>query len=351
MFELKDIAKPRGELRDLHVTAVVVSYNRKDLLKQTLHALSKQTVLPQRVIVVDNASTDGATEYADDALACWADAGRLIALTKNTGGAGGFTVGIAAALLPDAEGIASDWIWVMDDDTVPGPKALERALSAHRRYAARGADSLAVMGSRVEWIDGSPHPMNTPKPKIAATRAEKQRAIVSNAMEIRSISFVSAFLRTSRVLGEGLPIADYFLWNDDFEYSARLLHGARGLYVPDSIVTHKTKQANSSDTDPGDRFIYEVRNKAWVFTRSRSLRFWERIAYTGATLRRWARTFRGAEDPRTLGSCLVSGVSAGVAGAPRRNYDVLNDAGVPADVMNVIALLDDATFRRARSGA
>lgn len=337
---------PAGNLRQLHVTAVVVSYNRKQLLGETLHALRKQTVLPDRVIVVDNASDDGAAEYAADALELWGDRARLIVLEENTGGAGGFTVGVAAALLPDSSGVVSDWVWVMDDDTVPHPEALEKALLAHRKFAASGRDSLAVMGSRVEWVDGSDHPMNTPKPKLGARSGERQRAVVSDAMQIRSISFVSAFLRTSRVRTEGLPIADYFLWNDDFEYSARLLKGARGLFVPDSVVTHKTKQPGSSDSDPGARFFFEVRNKLWVFGWSRALYGWERAAYRAATARRWVRTLKASDNRLTLLRHLRDGILKAAAGGPRKNATVLAFAGVPKDVMAVIQQLDSVTFRR-----
>src|SRR5690606_30675118 len=122
------------------------------------------------------------------------------------------------------------------------------------------------------------------------SRAERERAAAVDAMEIRSISFVSAFLRAARVREQGLPLADYFLWNDDFEYSARLLRGARGLYVPGSVVTHKTKIRVSSDQDPGPRFYLEVRNKLWVFRCSRALKPWEKALYIAATARRWVRT-------------------------------------------------------------
>lgn len=335
-----DFALPTGNLAALRVTAVVVSYNRKELLAETLTALRQQTVKPQRVIVVDNASTDGATELAADRLALWGKNARLIALNDNTGGAGGFTVGIAAAL---ADTTASDWIWVMDDDTVPHPTALAAALQAHRDYAAVGEDSLAVMGSRVVWEDGADHPMNTPKPKIAASAAERERAQAINAMEIRSISFVSAFLRTSRVLAEGLPVADYFLWNDDFEYSARLLNGARGIYVPASVVTHKTKTVGSSDSDPGKRFFFEVRNKIWLFRHSRALKGWEQAAYRAATIRRWVRTYKNSSDRKLLGQCLQDG-RVYAALAPRPNAEVLRDCAVPADVMGVIRELDKKTF-------
>ncbi|WP_243854798.1 glycosyltransferase [Canibacter zhoujuaniae] len=331
---------------EMHVTAVLVSYNRKELLREALAALGAQTRRPDRLIVVDNASDDGATELAADFIAVWGNRGRLIQLTQNTGGAGGFTVGIAAALLPDSDGRMSDWVWVMDDDTVPHPDALENALQAHARFAAAGQDSLAVMGSRVVWTDGNNHPMNTPKPKILAADREKKRAAAAGGTEIRSISFVSAFLRVPRILAEGLPVADYFLWNDDFEYSARLLRGARGLFVPDSVVTHKTKLRGSSDTDPGERFYFEVRNKTWVFNQSRALKLWERNAYRAATVRRWLRTVKNSTNRKQLANCLRRGLRDGIGTKPRYNSEVLLGAGVPDDVAAVIAHLEEPTFKR-----
>ena len=316
----------------MRVTAVLVAYNRRELLQESLAALAQQTRPVDRLVIVDNASTDGSGEAAEALVQEWGGRARLIRLTENTGGAGGFAVGIAAAIAED--GI--DWVWVMDDDTVPGPDALAGALDAHERYRATGPDDLAVMGSRVIWTDGEDHPMNTPKAKIRASSEERDRAASVGAMEIRSISFVSAFLRASRVRELGLPIADYFLWNDDFEYSARLLRGARGLYVPDSVVTHKTAKRGSSDQDPGARFFFEVRNKLWVFRRSNALYPWEKLLYAAATGRRWFRTFRASEDRAQLQDCLRRGWRDGWRTSPQPTRRVLRDTGVPVDVMVAI---------------
>lgn len=335
--------QPQGDLQRLRVAAVVVSYNRRDLLQETLQALLAQTVRPDAVIVVDNGSTDDAAAVAAHNLEQLGAAGQLIKLQHNTGGAGGFAVGIAAAINTELEGFAPDWVWVMDDDTVPHPTALETALHAHREYAATGPDSLAVIGSRVVWTNGQEHPMNTPKQKIGVTSSEVARSEAVGATAIRSISFVSALLRTSRIQEVGLPVAAYFLWNDDFEYSARLLHGAHGIYVPRSVVTHKTKALGSSDHDPGERFRYEVRNKIWLFKHSRALKPWERAAYRAATARRWVRTFKRSSAPVVLARACEQGLKEAYRAAPLPNSMVLQGAGVPQDVATVIAALDPAT--------
>ena len=325
----------------MRVTAVLVAFNRRELLAEALDALAAQSRPVDRLVVVDNASTDGSTEFAEERLAEWGECARLIKLDKNTGGAGGFAVGIAAAVVDEE----TDWVWVMDDDTVPGPDALAGALETHERYRASGRDDLAVMGSRVVWTDDEDHPMNTPKAKIRAGQAERDRAAAAGGMEIRSISFVSAFLRAARVRELGLPIADYFLWNDDFEYSARLLRGARGIYTPASVVTHKTAKRGSSDADPGPRFFFEVRNKLWVFRRSDALYGWEKFLYFGASVRRWIRTFRASSDRPQLRDCLKRGWREGMRTNPRSTRDVLRDTGVPVDVMIEIERLEKVERR------
>ncbi|MDQ4137237.1 MAG: glycosyltransferase, partial [Actinomycetota bacterium] len=93
------------------VVAVVVSYNREGLLEEVLSALAAQTRPADAVVVVDNASTDAALEVARRHV----PEDSIRALRTNTGGAGGFAVGIAEAIRTHG----ADWVWVMDDDTVP----------------------------------------------------------------------------------------------------------------------------------------------------------------------------------------------------------------------------------------
>jgi glycosyltransferase involved in cell wall biosynthesis len=129
------------------------------------------------------------------------------------------------------------------------------------------------------------------------------------------------------VRARGLPVADYFLWNDDFEYSTRLIRGGVGLYCPDSVVVHKTRTFGSTDADPGERFFYEVRNKVWLFTRSQGLSPLEKAVYGGSTGRRWARTFARSTDRATLARGLGRGLVAGLRSRPRSNGVVLAEAG------------------------
>ena len=300
----------------LRVIAVVVTYNRRDLLLEALAAVGGQSRAPDAVIVVDNASDDGTAE----AVRVSFPSVELAGLARNTGGAGGFAYGIARAL--DA---GADLIWLMDDDTVPGPDALRELLRARDRHPS-GAPALVA--SRVLWTDGREHPMNTPRTKPFARQAEHLAADAAGCLPIRSASFVSVLVDAGECRRRGLPLADYFLWNDDFEFTTRLLRGQAGLLCPASVVVHKTAAFGGTEADPGRRFFYEVRNKIWMLRASSSLGPLERLAYGAATLRRWVRTFARSADRGTLASSFRQGVAAGVRTRPRPTEEVLAEAGV-----------------------
>jgi len=304
-------------MADPRVAAVVVTYNRRPLLMESLAAVQAQARPADTVIVVDNASTD---ESAAAVRERFPDV-TLERLARNTGGAGGFAFGMALALAG-----AADLIWLMDDDTVPEPGALAALLDARDRHPG---GPPALIASRVVWTDGRPHPMNTPRVKPFARQAERRAAAAAGCQPIRSASFVSVLVDAGVAARRGLPQADYFLWNDDFEFTTRLLRGQAGLLCPASVVVHKTAAFGGTDADPGPRFFYEVRNKIWMLRSGAALAPAERVMYGGSTLRRWARTFAKSRDRRALRSALVRGIAAGVRTRPRPTEEVLADVGLP----------------------
>ncbi len=300
----------------VRVVAVVVTWNRRDLLVESLAALTAQTLAPVEIVVVDNASTDGTAELLSSDYPHL----QVVHLSANTGGAGGFAAGIERALTSDP-----DLVWLLDDDTVPTATAAEHLVTAWSTYP--GPDRPRVLASRVVWTDGRDHPMNTPRTRPGVSADELRAAETVGCLPIRSASFVSIMCDAATVRERGLPVADYFLWNDDFEYSTRLIRGGVGLACPDSVVVHKTKVFGSTDADPGERFFLEVRNKVWMFTRSQGLSPAEKLLYGGSTVRRWVRTFVRSTDRRTLARGLRRGLVTGVVRRPRSNGVVLAAAG------------------------
>jgi rhamnopyranosyl-N-acetylglucosaminyl-diphospho-decaprenol beta-1,3/1,4-galactofuranosyltransferase len=320
------------------VVAVVVTWNRRELLLESLAAVLAQSRAPDRVVVVDNASTDGSA----GAVRAGYPQVELTELTRNTGGAGGFAAGLELALRDGA-----DLVWLMDDDTIPEPGALAAMLEAR---AGHPGPPPALIASRVVWTDGRAHPMNTPRAKPLASAAERRAAAVTGCVPIRSASFVSVLVDAALCRRRGLPQADYFLWNDDFEFTTRLLRGQAGLLCPASLVVHKTRVFGSTDVDPGDRFFYEVRNKVWTLTSGAALGPAERVLYAGATLRRWARTFARSGQRGPLRAALVAGLAACVRARPRPTAEILADAGLPG-AGRVVGVAADGAAGTGAAGA
>ncbi|MBB6334314.1 glycosyltransferase [Schaalia hyovaginalis] len=292
------------------IAAVVVAFNRATMLRDTLDALAAQTRRLDDVIVVDNASSDESAQVARGHRVVT----DVVPMERNIGGAGGFAVGIARAIARGAE-----FVWLMDDDTVPSPTALAELCRAHRDYPGQPA----VLACRADWIDGREHPMNTLRERFLVDPLLRRRAAIAGARQIRTASFVAILIDARAIREEGLPVADYFLWNDDFEYTARLLRRRVGLYVDAARVEHRTNAfANSTDVDPGPRFVNEVRNKVWAFTRSRAFSPVDTLVFGPATALRWIRMIAKSAQRRERLRDLREGIVRG-SRTPRPTAEVL----------------------------
>ena len=210
---------------DVYVTALVVTYNRKDLLLRCLAALTQQTVLPQQIVLVDNASTDG-TESALDKAGWFARPNfRYVKLEENTGGAGGFSHGLGLISQSRADG----WVWMMDDDALPQLDALERlvekGLNPNHVYG-----SATISGDRLAWPMG----IVSPKKRRISTTLE-----LPELAEVQFVPFLGFMVHSSLVQKIGLPEAGYFLAADDVEYCLRAkAQGAQVYLVGASRIEH-----------------------------------------------------------------------------------------------------------------
>ena len=332
------------------VTAVVVSYNRADLLQECLDGIASQTRPVDRVIIVDNASTDGAAEVArNHPLVAAADSGtaKVVVLPRNVGGAGGFCAGIALAVedgFVDAQSSSRHYVWLMDDDTVPKPTALISLLDAVDECVTENRIFPAVLGSKAVWTDGREHLMNKPRMRGIIRKGNRflSAPVIGDGLcpyQARSMSFVSCLINVGAIRNLGrLPRASYFLWNDDFEYTTALLRKGVGYYVPASEVVHKTKVFGSSDADPGERFYNEVRNKIWLFRFSKSnFTFVELVEFILKTVRRWTLTWLRSRNRALILDCFRRGWCDGVYGTLEKNVDVFKDVD---DVARAVASVE-----------
>lgn len=240
----------------MKINCVVVTYNRLSLLKECLSALENQTYPIQRIVIVDNCSTDGTSEFLDSLT----DTRYLIIHSKeNIGGAGGFSLGLKSAVL---EGC--DYTWLMDDDTIPSSTALEELVKVTLLD-----ENVGFVCSQVNWTDGKPHAMN--KACLIYKNGVQSKVEHNGVLGIHCnlASFVSVLVNTKAVYQLGLPIKEFFIWCDDLEYTLRIANSYPCFYAPNSIVCHKTatNYSPSIDKAPANmawRFYYSIRNSCYI---------------------------------------------------------------------------------------
>lgn len=271
MFDWKEIRKKemRQKLLQLdpikstiktlkNVCAVVVTFNRKEMLKENIEALKAQSYKDLKILVIDNASTDGTKEYISDLI----DEQKVFYFNTgaNLGGAGGFNYGMKQAVI-----LGCDYVWVMDDDCIPNKDSLKALYD----NAQKLNNNFGYLSSEVLWTDGTPCNMNIQKISLG-TRVDTSKTELT---KIQLASFVSLFVKREIIEEVGLPIKDFFIWGDDWEYTNRISQEYDCYYCPDSVVVHKCAKnsgvdISKEDTNRIDRYKYAYRNECYLYRKN-----------------------------------------------------------------------------------
>ena len=239
--------------------AVIVTYNRKTLLKECIEAVRSQTVACD-ILVIDNASTDGTGALIEELQREEHPSSRLRYHNTgaNLGGAGGFCVG-----MKQAYELGYRYIWLMDDDCIVTPTALEELLKVGSQH-----DSFGFLASRIIYDDGALCEINMPR----AGMFRKRYYPDLKSYRCDLACFTSVLFPRSVVTELGLPIRDFFIWSDDWEYTRRISRRHVCYACMDSVAVHRTpsRQSTSIVTDNGeriDRYRYIYRNDVYIYRR------------------------------------------------------------------------------------
>lgn len=197
----------------MRVVAVVVTFNRIDLL-QSLVSRLREVPEVDEILVIDNASSDGTGEWLRGFEAQDRRPSHLNhrSLTENTGGAGGFHDGLKWAVERGA-----DLVWLMDDDGLPDTTCLATLLE-HR------AD-FDFWGPVV--VDEADHerlvfPIRLPGgTRVVHAMTDVATAATDGVIQDVVIPFNGVLVTRDLVERIGLPRAEFFIWGDDHEYRLR----------------------------------------------------------------------------------------------------------------------------------
>jgi len=252
----------------------VLTRDRNLLLEECLRGLLAQTRPVERIVVLDNASSDDVAAHVRAAGLLEDERVDLHRSEVNTGGAGGFAAAIELAL----QG-SSDWLWLMDDDAEPRPDAL-----AHMLDAAPAADpGTAVLCSTVLQPDGRPEILHRGYLGrfMRALPAEDYRD--GQHLTLGFASFVGFMVRTDVARRVGLPRAEFFIGCDDVDYSIRAREHGTIRLIPESVIVHKLGMGGGVESGRSRFFnrvlglgytspswagywknLYAIRNFVWI---------------------------------------------------------------------------------------
>jgi len=243
----------------MKIAAVVVTYNRKVLLQECLDAILNQTEKVDLLVVIDNASIDGTDKLFEKGAKYDLPCVDYRRMKDNLGGAGGFYEGVKYSYSVDA-----DWVWIMDDDTIPTHMALQEfynALDVIEEESSFLASSVFGMNNE---------PMNVPELDNRRSGNGYQdwyKYLDDGILKIEDATFVSLLINKKAIAKVGFPYKDLFIWGDDKEYTLRLSrHFGPAYMCGKSIVVHKRVIAkrisieNAEDPKRIAQYYYNYRN-------------------------------------------------------------------------------------------
>lgn len=246
------------------LAAVIVTYNRKNLLGENIRMLLKQTRPFDKIFVVDNCSTDGTPDYLREQG--WMDDPRFVytKTASNIGGAGGFYTGTKAAFEAGAQ-----WIVLMDDD---GAAADERTFEilfreAQRLYAHNPklfVNSLVRQGDLLSFKMGSKYTVSE------ALEAAEEGILMNEANP-----FNGTLVSRELVAEIGYPNPDFFIKGDEVNYKQRsFAAGATVATAVDSNYIHPRPETNERTVlgrkvpffvEAPWKEYYAARNFTWMY--------------------------------------------------------------------------------------
>lgn len=198
------------------VCAVIVTYNRKKLLKRCLEHVLKQKYKVRQIIIIDNNSSDNSKEYIINYFSDFFSSSDIKfywkRLEKNLGGAGGFSAGVEEFCNTEC-----DFVWLMDDDGFPDYHCLETLI--------KNSNSRVFIGPIVLSDQDKIHlafPLRLPSSlKVIDKLTDLGLDWRSTKLSDVVLPFNGTLISRDIVEQIGLPDPKYFIWGDEVDYTER----------------------------------------------------------------------------------------------------------------------------------
>ena len=209
------------------ISVVVATWNGLELLKACVAALSAQT-LEHELVVVDNGSRDGTTEWIRTAV----PEARLVPLPHNLGFAGGNNVGLRAA--------TGETLVLVNNDTLPPPDFLQNITAPLVARPTTGSVAgVLVFAHRPELVASAGISPGRDGVHRDAHLLAPVSSLPTEPQEIFGASGGAVCFRREALEDVGLFAGRFFNYLEDADHAWRLrLRGWSTVLAPDARLPH-----------------------------------------------------------------------------------------------------------------
>lgn len=226
----------------LPVTVIIPTFNRADFISACLESILGQTCPPQQIIVVDDGSTDKTGEVISHFS-------KVEYIRKSNGGK---SSAINAAL-PLLKG---EYVWIMDDDDIALPDALNQLLKPHLNNPQLGYSfgyqiAAKIVGETITPITPERRMPSYFDPLLHRYRLTEYNYFSLNSCLIRYRTFIETGKFDERLVR-----------SQDYDFLLRLSIKAKVAYIDKHIYWLREHSGmRGSEMNP---IQFQDRNQAWI---------------------------------------------------------------------------------------
>ena len=220
----------RKKINKPNISVVISVWNSGAMLSTCLACLSTQSYKEFEVIIVDNASSDGAIE---DLQERWPSLNfEIIKHPENKGFAVANNVGARLA--------RGRWLVLLNADAFPEPEWLEKLLQATENNPDfTSFSSRQIQANHPDFLDGAGDAYHVSGLAWRIGLGYPSRQYGLDSTELFSPCAAAAMYQRDAFLEVGGFDEDFFSYFEDVDLGFRLqLRGYRCLYVPGAVVHH-----------------------------------------------------------------------------------------------------------------
>lgn len=236
------------------VSVIIVNWHSEEMLPSLLSALDKQTLVPDRVVIVDNGSVAGlpVDRYTRGPVS-------VLRMPKNEG----FAAGNNRAIF---DAVESEWVALLNPDVVPEAAWLERLMDAAGRNPECSAfGSRQMMAGDRTLIDGLGDVYHVSGSAWREGYGQPDSQRPPGPKEIFAPCAAAALYKRDAVIQAGGFDEDFFCYFEDVDLGFRLrLLGHKSMLVPEALVYH-TGGATSGGRHSDFSVFHGQRNLVWAY--------------------------------------------------------------------------------------